>query len=175
MSASAHATPQTPRRRRNHKGVDIHTGHRCARPRTKSNRALFGGLVFPRAERSDGPCGCLVFGCPNPLWPCREAQWRADQGSRLFERAARVQRDPVRREHRRLPEAKRRVTDSRVAFSLVTFSWRRKRKLLRRRAHTPAPVLCHKARTNQKTTPSTQPATMSEAPAQLAITTKSRP
>jgi hypothetical protein len=28
-----------------------------------------------------------------------------------------------------------------VAFSLVTFSWRLKRKLLRRRAHTPAPAL----------------------------------
>ena len=31
--------------------------------------------------------------------------------------------------------------DSGVAFSLVTFFWRSKRKLLRRRAHTPAPAL----------------------------------
>ena len=34
------------------------------------------------------------------------------------------------------------VADSGVAFSLVTFFWRSKRKLLRRRAHTPAPALC---------------------------------
>ncbi|MGP1691237.1 MAG: hypothetical protein ACTS6O_01895, partial [Giesbergeria sp.] len=32
-------------------------------------------------------------------------------------------------------------TDSGVAFSLVPFSWRRKRKVLRRRAHIPAPAL----------------------------------
>ena len=44
-------------------------------------------------------------------------------------------------EHRRLPVAQRRDTHSRVAFSLVTFSWRDKRKLLRRRAHTPASAL----------------------------------
>ncbi len=31
--------------------------------------------------------GCLVFRVPNPFWPCREAQRRADQGSRLFERS----------------------------------------------------------------------------------------
>jgi hypothetical protein len=42
-----------------------------------------------------------------------------------------------------------------VAFSLVTFSWRRKRKLLRRRAHTPAPALNqgmqHPSKKNRRT------------------------
>ncbi len=40
------------------------------------------------------------------------------------------------------PQRSEGVADSRVAFSLVTFSWRPKRKLLRRRAHTPASALC---------------------------------
>ena len=70
----------------------------------------------------------------------RGAQRPADQGSRLFERSE-FERDPAGREHRRLPAAKRRDAACRVAFSLVTFSWRGKRKLLRRRAHTPAPAL----------------------------------
>jgi hypothetical protein len=69
----------------------------------------------------------------------RGAQRPADQGSRLFERSE-FERDPAGREHRRLPAAKRRDAACRVAFSLVTFSWRGKRKLLRRRAHTPAPT-----------------------------------
>ena len=70
----------------------------------------------------------------------RGAQRPADQGSRLSERSE-FERDPAGREHRRLPAAKRRDAAYRVAFSLVTFSWRGKRKLLRRRAHTPAPAL----------------------------------
>ena len=44
-------------------------------------------------------------------------------------------------EHRRLPAAKRRDAACRVALSLVTFFRRRKRKPLRRRAHTPASAL----------------------------------
>ena len=94
------------------------------------------------AERSNGPDGCWLFGCsaPHPLCMRRGAQRPADQGSRLFERSE-FERDPAGREHRRLPAAKRRDAAYRVAFSLVTFSWRGKRKLLRRRAHTPAPAL----------------------------------
>ena len=66
---------------------------------------------------------------------------------RLSERSAqRAVSSAVHRlvEHRRLPRRPGAgVAHSRVAFSLVTFSWRRrsKRKLLRRRAHTPAPAL----------------------------------
>ncbi len=63
----------------------------------------------------------------------------ADQGLRLFEhRRCEFEQDPASAEHHRLPRAPRRVADSGVAFSLVTFFWRRKRKLLRRRAHPPA-------------------------------------
>jgi hypothetical protein len=64
---------------------------------------------------------------------------------RLSERSAqRVASSAARptHEHRRLPAAKRRDAACRVAFSLVTFFWRSKRKSLRRRAHTPAPALC---------------------------------
>ncbi len=74
----------------------------------------------------------------------RGAQRPADQGSRLSERSE-FERDPAGREHRRLPAAKRRDAACRVAFSLVTFFWRSKRKLLRRRAHTPAFCPLHKA------------------------------
>ena len=63
------------------------------------------------------------------------------------------ERDPAGREHRRLPEAKRRDADSGVAFSLVTFFWRSKRKLLRRRAHSPAPALRTGKPQDQKTNP----------------------
>ena len=81
------------------------------------------------AERSNGPDGCWLFGCsaPHPLCMRRGAQRPADQGSRLSERSE-FERDPAGREHRRLPEAKRRDADSGVAFSLLTFFWRSKRK-----------------------------------------------
>ena len=40
------------------------------------------------------------------------------------------------------PVAQRRGRRLGIAFSLVTFFWRSKRKLLRRRAHSPAPATC---------------------------------
>jgi len=54
----------------------------------------------------------------------------AGSGPQLFERNAveRVLRTPAGVEHRRLPVAQRRDADSRVAFSLLTFFWRSKRK-----------------------------------------------
>ena len=66
-------------------------------------------------------------GSPKPFCMRRGAQRFADQGSPLFERSE-FGRDPAKREHRRLPAAKRRDADSRVAFSLLTFFWRSKRK-----------------------------------------------
>ena len=62
----AHATPQTPRRRRSQKGVgsptaqqpNSHTGRCCARPRWA--QALCAAQR--QAERSDGPKGCSVAG-----------------------------------------------------------------------------------------------------------------
>ena len=60
---------------------NIHSGHRCARPKLRSAWRL-----RPRggAERSKGPCGCCA---PVPLWMRRGAQGLADQGSRLSERS----------------------------------------------------------------------------------------
>ncbi len=91
-----------------------------------------------------------------PFCACREAQGRGcvrvpkdtrtsctdspQLSERSAQRAVSSAAHPLT-EHRRLPVAQRRDTHSRVAFSLVTFSWRDKRKLLRRRAHTPAPAL----------------------------------
>ena len=100
------------------------------------------------AERSNGPDGCWLFGCsaPHPLCMRRGAQRPADQGSRLSERSE-TKRVRARPRWTRAPQvaplARRAGGDAacRVAFSLVTFSWRRKRKLLRRRAHTPASAL----------------------------------
>ena len=60
---------------------------------------------------------------------------------RLFERSAQREASSAARpapEHRRLPVAQRRDTDSRVALSLVTFFRRRERKLLARRGELPA-------------------------------------
>ena len=48
------------------------------------------------------------------------------------------------------PFAKRRGRRLGVAFSLVTFSWRTKRKLPRRRARTPAPALNKGMRPHQR-------------------------
>ncbi len=62
---------------------------------------------------------------PHPLC-MRRAQRPADQGSRLFERSE-FERDPVGREHRRLPEAKRRDADV-GSPSFAFFSWRRKKR-----------------------------------------------
>ena len=125
------------------RGLDSRTATRAiaslrfARPR-------FAGASATRcaawAERSNGPCGC-----PHPGFPSGCAEERSGQRIRARDclsavKRSEFERDPAGREHRRLPAAKRRDAACRVAFSLVTFSWRRKRKLLRRRAHTPAPA-----------------------------------
>ena len=52
----------------------------------------------------------------------RKQEGQTDQGSRLSERSE-CERDPGWTEHRRVPVAQRRV-----AFSLLTFFWRSKRK-----------------------------------------------
>ncbi len=71
----------------------------------------------------------------------RSARASCSDSLRLSERSAqRVASSAARpaHEHRRLPAAKRRDAACRVALSLVTFFRRDERKLLRRRAHTPA-------------------------------------
>ena len=68
---------------------------------------------------------------------CSDSPWLSE---RRAQRKASSTARPTH-EHRRLPAAKRRDAACRVAFSLVTFFWRSKRKPLRRRAHTPASAL----------------------------------
>ena len=84
-----------------------------------------------------------LFGSPIPSVCAEERSGQRIRARDCLSEAQRseFERDPAGREHRRLPEAKRRDADSGVAFSLVTFFWRSKRKLLRRRAHSPAPAL----------------------------------
>jgi hypothetical protein len=65
---------------------------------------------------------------------CSDSPWLSE---RRAQRKASSTARPTP-EHRRLPAAKRRDAACRVALSLVTFFRRRERKLLRRRAHTPA-------------------------------------
>jgi hypothetical protein len=67
-----------------------------------------------------------VFFLTRSDWACDDPEKR-DQGGALFERSE-FAPTPVFPGQRRLPEAKRRDPDSRVAFSLLTFFWRSKRK-----------------------------------------------
>jgi len=146
--SDAHATPQTPRRRRSHKGFEVHSGHRCARPRGAP--ALRAAQC--QAERSDGPCGCSIPGFPSGRaekrsagggHACRRTRMLCDLACRGCLNGA----PQARSEFHGTPSAgasqvapTRSVgdTDSRVALSLVTFFRRSERKLLRRRAHIPA-------------------------------------
>ena len=88
----------------------------------------------------------------------RGAQGPADQGSRLSERSE-TKRVRARPRWTRAPQvsplARRAGGDAgcRVAFSLVTCFWRSKRKLLRRRAHTPASALGTGMQPTQRTCP----------------------
>ncbi len=118
-----------------------HTGLCFARPHLAGASAT---RCANWAERSNGP-----YGCPNPGFPSGCAEERSGQRIRARDclsavKRSEFERDPAGREHRRFPHTPARACGDaacRVAFSLVTFSWRRKRKLLRRRAHTPAPAL----------------------------------
>ncbi len=64
------------------------------------------------------------------------------------------ERDPAGREHRRLPEAKRRDADSGVAFFCLLFLATQEKKV-RRRAHSPAPALGKGIRPHRPTKPQT--------------------
>ena len=147
-------TPQTPRRRRSQKGGQPKS-RTAKQPHGPSLRSAHTARAqAPRAAQT-GPSEAMArrgVRLRVPFRMRRGAQRPADQGSRLSERRRReFERDPAGREHRRLPAAKRRDAACRVAFSLVTFSWRVKRKLLRRRAHTPAPALTQSTSSTMKT------------------------
>ena len=109
------------------------TGHRCARPGAARREAP----APIEAERSDGPCRppsllavprSAVHGVGmGALAPMLRELIRRGCLNEARQRAVSSTAHPMR-EHRRLPVAKRRDTDSRVAFSLLTFFWRSKRK-----------------------------------------------
>ena len=144
-------------------GNGLHTGHCFARPRGPSLRSARLGnrpARRQRAARTDPRRSCEAAAGWYPLpTPSGCAEKRRSWGGRVCRRTHTLRRlarrcclSGVRRTqrvHRRPPqirasqvarsEAKGRRLG--VAFSLVTFSWRSKRKLLRRRAHTPASAL----------------------------------
>ena len=130
----AHATPQPPRRRRSQQGL----GSRTSNSRTTNGPSLRSA---PPAQRSNGPRGCSHPGFPSGCAEERSGQRIRARDCLSAVKRSELERDPAGREHRRLPAAKRRDAACRVAFSLVTFFWRSKRKPLRRRAHTPASAL----------------------------------
>ncbi|PJI96625.1 hypothetical protein CLU85_1379 [Acidovorax sp. 69] len=132
-------TPQPPRRRRSQQGwdrrtakhPDIHSCHRCARPRLRSAWRL-----RPRERPSEAKARADVL-LPVPLWMRRGAQGLADQGSRLSERSEteRVRARPRQtRAPQVAPERSAGDADSGVALSLVPFFRRRERKGLACRA-----------------------------------------
>ena len=85
--------------------------------------------LAPAKTRPSAAMARVVVGRHPPSGCACGAQGMADQGSRLSERRRReFERDPASTEHRRLPGAKRRDADSRVAFLLLTFLWRSKEK-----------------------------------------------
>ncbi len=100
-------TPQPPRRRRSQQGWDSRTADQPTSIRAIAALGLVSWAQAPRAAQA-GPSEAKArvdVLLPLPLWMRRGAQGLADQGSRVSERraAARVERDPVKPEHRRLP------------------------------------------------------------------------
>ena len=140
----AHATPQTPRRRRSQKGVGSPTAQQPNSPTATRAVAALGPdgrrRFAPRSARPSAAMARRDVRLRDPFRMRRGAQRAADQGSRLSERRRReFERDPAGREHRRLPAAKRRDAACRVAFLLGTFLWRSKEKYLARRGETRPP------------------------------------
>ncbi|PJI99171.1 hypothetical protein CLU85_4013 [Acidovorax sp. 69] len=109
------------------------------------------------APARSGPSAAMArMDVRSPGFPSGCAEERSGQRIRARDCLSATQwsefeRDPAGREHRRLPAAKRRDAACRVAFSLVAFFWRSKRKPLRRRAHTPASALCIGVRSSERT------------------------
>ena len=140
----AHATPQTPRRRRSQKGVGSPTAQQPNSPTATRAVAALGPdgrrRFAPRSARPSAAMARRDVRLRDPFRMRRGAQRSADQGARLSERRRReFERDPAGREHRRLPAAKRRDAACRVAFLLGTFLWRSKEKSLARRGETRPP------------------------------------
>ncbi len=114
--SDARATPQPPRRRRSQQGVDSRTSN--SRTTIRAIAALGRACAARGAcARHPGPSAAMArvdVLLPLPLWMRRGAQGLADQGSRVSERraAARVERDPAKPEHRRLPRSEAQGTQT---------------------------------------------------------------
>ena len=124
--------------------ANIHSGHCFARPGLAGASAT---RCANWAERSKGPCGCFAPFAPLDAprsaaggVACVPKDTHASLSSspQLFERSAPARSEfcgaPRSRAPQVAPARSAGVADSGVAFSLVTFFWRRKRKLLARRA-----------------------------------------
>ena len=114
--SDARATPQPPRRRRSQQGGDSRTAEQ---PTSVRAIASLGPDFAARGAcaREMGPSAAMArvdVLLPVPLWMRRGAQGLADQGSRVSERraAARVERDPAKPEHRRLPRSEAQGTQT---------------------------------------------------------------
>jgi hypothetical protein len=144
-------------------GIGHHTGHCFARP-VVLRCARFARAAAPpvgsaqRVTDTRRSCAAAAFSvpAPHPCWLRREAQalgWacvpedtHASSSSlpQLFERSSKNAASSAAPPQVRASQVARSEAKGRrlgVAFSLVTFSWRDKRKLLRRRAHIPASAL----------------------------------
>ncbi len=115
----ARATPQPPRRRRSQQGWDSRTAEQPnSRTSIRAIAALGPGCAARGAcARDSVPSAAMArvdVLLPVPLWMRRGAQGLADQGSRVSERraAARVERDPAKLEHRRLPRSEAQGTQT---------------------------------------------------------------
>ncbi len=112
-------TPQPPRRRRSQQGWDSRTSKQPnSRTSIRAIAALGRACAAQSAcARDVGPSAAMArvdVLPPVPLWMRRGAQGLADQGSRVSERraAARVERDPAKPEHRRLPRSEAQGTQT---------------------------------------------------------------
>ena len=126
-----------------HRDPTVALRPQCLRSAESGATACAARAADAGAERSDGPKGCPA---PLPLWPCRGAQLQADQGRALFEPPGEFARTPPEARTAGCPVAQRRGHGQRGRLLFGDFlsagdRWRRKRKLLRRRAHIPAPEL----------------------------------
>ena len=150
--SDAHAHPATAPPQAQPAGVGSQTSRQPRGPLLRSAQAAQCVALAPaswgRAQRSEAMARVDVR-APGSLQDaprsaaggvaCVPKDTQASWSSllRLFERRAQRKASSAAhpaREHRRLPVAERRDAACRVAFSLVTFFWRSKRKLLARRA-----------------------------------------
>jgi hypothetical protein len=152
---SAHATPQVLRRRRLQKGWGGQTAPTSTRAIAALGSACAARGACARDARPSAAMARTDVRLRVPFWPCREAQGAGracaeghtpslTNSLRLFERSA-----PARSEFRSAPRerasqvapraARGRGQQGRLLFG--DFLLATKRKLLRRRAHIPAPAL----------------------------------